>query len=252
MTRFILLLVLLVAAALANQSTTEPQESEFQKEILKFFNKTNESLNWLTRRAYEQDDQMIILNATYYRLDQMAKNADRRISQVNEERKKDREQLEALVNLTERHIKSIQNRFVPYCKVARSSNLKLLLNGKMYLFSHQNKGNWNYANEICTEKNLHLAIIRNQKDAQEVVAEAKRIISSHSWWVSAKNQGSGGRKDFRWNDETKLELDSPLWWDEADKTQNCVRIYDWPNGKLNSLECTDFRPFICELPNECY
>ncbi|XP_059482154.1 uncharacterized protein LOC132200583 isoform X2 [Neocloeon triangulifer] len=335
MARFFLLhIVLLVAAALANESSNKPPESEFQQEMLKNLNKTNEKLDRLmrivynqvveTRRAAEEQNEAQIkleknVNITNEKLerlrrivydqpmemrklaeeqneaqiklsnatnDQLTKAVDRRHNQtlegvkeavkilkettferfiklekqidqtleslayVKQAEKRQNQELAALTNLTESHIQIFQTRFLPHCNLARSSKLTLLSSGKMYFFSYPTQTNWTFANETCAKKGLHLATIRDQNEALTVAAEGKRIYSN-GWWVSAKNQGS--RNDFRWSDGTKLELDSPLWMDNADKKTDCVLIYHgWNKGKLNGFECTNIRPFVCELPSECY
>ncbi|XP_059474243.1 uncharacterized protein LOC132195942 isoform X2 [Neocloeon triangulifer] len=264
MARIFLLLVLLVAAALANESPTEPQELEFRQEILRRFDKTDETLKRLMKHVYdqavesrkvaEQQNEELIKssNATNDRFDQLAQIVDQRLNQilesvkqVEEERKNDREQLE-------RHILDFQTRFPPHCKLTRSSNLTLLSNGKKYFFSYPIRAQWASAKELCTEKGLHLATITDQNDAQVVAAEGKRIVSNKGWWVSANAIESGSGKDFQWHDGTQLRLDSPLWTDNGDKTKDCVRIFDWSDGKLDGFECTNYHHFICEMPNECY
>ncbi|XP_059470836.1 C-type lectin domain family 4 member D-like [Neocloeon triangulifer] len=134
-----------------------------------------------------------------------------------------------------------------YCNVARSSNLTTLSNGKKYSFI-QSYENWNSANETCAEMGLHLATLRDTKDAQVVAAEALKIETGPNWLVSArKSEG-----DFRWHDGTKLELNSTLWWGRAAKTHDCVYFYNWEAGKLNSYPCFFRFYVICELPTECY
>ncbi|XP_059471009.1 uncharacterized protein LOC132194002 [Neocloeon triangulifer] len=271
MARFFTPIVLLLAAALANESSNMPEEfAEFRQEVLKNLNKTKEMLYRLMRIVYEQPAEMRKLveeqkeelvkfaNATNDKLDQLAKNADQRYNQVSkkdsefeEKRKNDREKVDALANFTERHIKHFHIRFSSKCNLARFSNLTVLSNGKVYSF-HQTRANWNSANETCSKKGLHLATTKDSNDAQVVAAEAKRIHSSNVWWVSAKNQGSGSEKDFRWRDGTKLELESPLWMDSADKTKDCIYTHNWPKGKFYSSNCTNNYYFICELPSECY
>ncbi|XP_059483627.1 hepatic lectin-like [Neocloeon triangulifer] len=148
----------------------------------------------------------------------------------------------------------IQNRLPEHCNLARSSksNLTTLSNGKRYSFYPTEK-NWTSANETCAKMGLHLATIRDLNEAQIVAAEGNRIKKDDAWWVSAKNQGSGSEKEFHWSDGTKLELDSPLWMDNAYKKKDCVLIYHgWNKGKLTSNICNYGTPFICELPRECY
>ncbi|XP_059471010.1 C-type lectin domain family 4 member F-like [Neocloeon triangulifer] len=270
MARLVLLTILLVAAALANESPNKPEESEFQQEMLKNLNKTNEKLDRLMRIVFEQEVQtrkvaeqqkeelIRFSNVTNERLDQLAKNVNQRLDQVlekdkemEEKRKNDREKLDALANITERHIQFFQIRFPPHCNLARSSKLTMLSNGKIYSF-HPTYENWNSANETCVKKGLHLATITDLNEATLVAAEAKRIKKGTGWWVSAKNQASGSAKDFRWNDGSKLELDSPLWEENADKRYDCIHTYNWPKGKLYSHSCNSDQPFICELPSECY
>ncbi|XP_059471033.1 uncharacterized protein LOC132194019 [Neocloeon triangulifer] len=136
------------------------------------------------------------------------------------------------------------------CDRARSSKLTLLSNGKKYSF-HTTFKRWNDANETCANQGLHLATIKSQNEAELVAAAAERIEDT-GFWVSVKNQASGNRKDFRWQDGTKLELDSPLWSGGADKKKDCVYIFNWTRGKLNGYSCTERAYFICELPSECY
>ncbi|XP_059474332.1 C-type lectin domain family 4 member K-like [Neocloeon triangulifer] len=272
MARIFLLLVLLVAAAQANESPTEPQESQFRREILTYLNKTDEKLTQLMKMVFEQaveaqkaaEDQkrelITFSNATNDRFDQLAKAIDHldqrhnqtqeSVKHVEENRKIDREQLDSLANLTDSQIKLLK--VSAKCNVARSFTSTLLSTGKKYLFSLPMKKNWASAKEFCTEKSLHLATIRDQNDAQVVAAAGKRIVSNQGWWVSARNQGSGNQTDFQWHDGTQLGSDSPLWTDGDNKAKDCVRIFDWSSGNLNSFECTTDLFFICELPSECY
>ncbi|XP_059471001.1 C-type lectin domain family 4 member F-like [Neocloeon triangulifer] len=215
-----------------NQTLERVEEAEKgNEELLKYLNKaTSERFNRMEKQIYqvlEKDKEM------------------------EEKRQNDREKLDALANFTERHIQFFQIRFPTHCNLARLSNLTVLSNGKIYSF-HQTLENWTSANETCSKNGLHLATIRDQNEAQLVAAEAQRIIKGYAWWVSAKNLGRGSEKDFRWRDGTKLELDSPLWWEKADKTEDCVRTYNWTNRKLYSYPCNSDLPFICELPSECY
>ncbi|XP_059482435.1 C-type lectin domain family 4 member F-like isoform X2 [Neocloeon triangulifer] len=261
MARIFLLIVLLVAAALANEPSNKQQESEFQQEMLKNLNKTNENLDRFMRSVYEQvvvtrkaaeeqNEALIKFSvATNDRLDQMAKTTLEYVKQVG---KQQNQKLDALANLTEHHIQIFQTRFPPHCNLARSSKLTLLTNGKKYFFS-PTFTNWNSANETCAKMGLHLATIRDQNEALIVATGGKTFYPGNSCWVSAKNQGRGSEKDFRWSDGTKLALNSPLWMDKADKKKDCVLIYHgWNKGKLNGNICTINQPFICELPNECY
>ncbi|XP_059482434.1 T-cell surface glycoprotein YE1/48-like isoform X1 [Neocloeon triangulifer] len=286
MARIFLLIVLLVAAALANEPSNKQQESEFQQEMLKNLNKTNENLDRFMRSVYEQvvvtrkaaeeqNEALIKFSvATNDRLDQMAKtmiDAEKNLNETTNDRfnqlqkqneqtleyvkqvgKQQNQKLDALANLTEHHIQIFQTRFPPHCNLARSSKLTLLTNGKKYFFS-PTFTNWNSANETCAKMGLHLATIRDQNEALIVATGGKTFYPGNSCWVSAKNQGRGSEKDFRWSDGTKLALNSPLWMDKADKKKDCVLIYHgWNKGKLNGNICTINQPFICELPNECY
>ncbi|XP_059471002.1 C-type lectin domain family 4 member F-like [Neocloeon triangulifer] len=303
MARLVWLVVMLVAAAaLANDSSNKPEESEFRQELLKNLNKTNEMLNRLMRIVNQQPAEMRRLveeqkeevkqeliklsKTTNERFDRLANTADQRHNQTMErveeveknlnkttferfnrmekqiyqvlekdkemevKRKNDREKLDALANFTERHIQQLKIRFLPHCNLARLSNLTVLSNGKIYSF-HQTLANWSSANETCNKKGLHFATITDLNEATLVAAEAQRI-NVYYWLVSAKNQASGSAKDFRWRDGSKLELDSPLWKEDADKTEDCVRTYNWTNRKLYSYPCNSDLPFICELPSECY
>ncbi|XP_059470735.1 C-type lectin domain family 4 member G-like isoform X2 [Neocloeon triangulifer] len=185
-----------------------------------------------TRRLVEEQNEKLreelikLSNATNDRLDQLAKTVDQHQNQIFE-----------IINSLK-------------CIVARLSNLTLL-NCKIYSF-HQTFANWTSANEICNKNCLNLATIRDLNEAQLVAAEAQRIKKGYAWWVSAKNLGRGSEKDFLWRDGTKLELDSPMWVENGDKTQDCVRIHNWTNGKLQGYPCNSDQPFICELPSECY
>ncbi|XP_059471016.1 collectin-12-like [Neocloeon triangulifer] len=223
MARFLSLIVLLLASALANEFSNKPEESEFRREMLTNLNKTNEKLDQLMRIVLNQPVEMRKL--VEEQNDKLIKSADQRFNQL------------------------FRIRFSSKCNLARLSNLTLLSNGKMYSF-HPTAATWNSANETCSKKGLHLATIKDQNDAQVVAAEGRRLDEGNTWWVSAKNLES--EKDFRWQDGTKLELDSPLWTDGAGKTDDCVRIYNWAKGKLSSAKCSAYWYFICELPSECY
>ncbi|XP_059482155.1 uncharacterized protein LOC132200584 isoform X1 [Neocloeon triangulifer] len=287
MARFFLLGVLLAAAALANESSNMKQDSEFQQEMLKNLNKTNENLDRfmrivyeqvvVTRKAAEEQNEALIKFsvATNDRLDHMAKtmmDAEKNLNKTTNDRfnqlqkqneqtldylkqveKRQNQKFDTLANLTEHHIQFFQIRFPPHCNLARSTNLTLLSNGKMYFFSNPAEANWTSANETCTKMGLHLTTIRDQNEEKVVAAEGYRLHAAYELWVSATNQGSGSGKEFHWSDGTKLELDSPLWNVNADKTWDCVLIYHgWNMGKLATLPCDFTRPFICELPSECY
>ncbi|XP_059482157.1 C-type lectin domain family 4 member K-like isoform X2 [Neocloeon triangulifer] len=259
MARFFLLGVLLAAAALANESSNMKQDSEFQQEMLKNLNKTNENLDRfmrivyeqvvVTRKAAEEQNEALIKFsvATNDRLDHMAKtmmDAEKNLNKTTNDR---------FNQLQKQNEQFFQIRFPPHCNLARSTNLTLLSNGKMYFFSNPAEANWTSANETCTKMGLHLTTIRDQNEEKVVAAEGYRLHAAYELWVSATNQGSGSGKEFHWSDGTKLELDSPLWNVNADKTWDCVLIYHgWNMGKLATLPCDFTRPFICELPSECY
>ncbi|XP_059470946.1 uncharacterized protein LOC132193965 isoform X1 [Neocloeon triangulifer] len=284
MARFASMVVLLVAAALASQPSTKPEESEFRQKILQNLNETNQKLNQLIRIV---DDQVVetrkqneFSKASNDRLDQLARTVDLRLNQtverveqevknfnestferiyqlekqIDQEKRMeldDREKLDALVNLAGRHIQfSEQTLLAARCTLARSSKLTFLSNDKMYFFSYPINANWTSANETCSKRGLNFATIKDQNEAKVVAAEAHRIHTG-AWWVSAKNQASGSEKDFRWNDGTKLELDSPMWVEGADKRKDCVLLYN-AKGKLNSCPSNFNQPFICELPSQCF
>ncbi|XP_059488989.1 C-type lectin domain family 4 member F-like [Neocloeon triangulifer] len=158
----------------------------------------------------------------------------------------------------EQHNKSENSDYLVKCPLARFANLTMLSNGKMYSF-HQIYENWNAANESCNKMGLHLATIKDQKDAQVVAEEGQKFGKWEVWWVSAKNSGIEGRRDFRWHDGTKLEMDSPLWKAGADKTEDCVFIFNYGNNdhcpnskKLHTYLCNYVYYFICELPSSCF
>ncbi|XP_059470859.1 uncharacterized protein LOC132193922 [Neocloeon triangulifer] len=152
---------------------------------------------------------------------------------------------ESLVALRLDHFKQL-NEPKKKCPPADSINLKTLSNGKKYFFN-STAVNWSRANELCDKQGLHLVKIKDLHDTQIWMTEL-----SYAWWVSVKNQGTGGEKDFRWRDGTKLDLNSPLWWENADKTHDCVYINTWRKGKLNSHPCYGTSYTVCELPRECY
>ncbi|XP_059470947.1 uncharacterized protein LOC132193965 isoform X2 [Neocloeon triangulifer] len=165
MARFASMVVLLVAAALASQPSTKPEESEFRQKILQNLNETNQKLNQLIRIV---DDQVVetrkqneFSKASNDRLDQLARTVDLRLNQtverveqevknfnestferiyqlekqIDQEKRMeldDREKLDALVNLAGRHIQfSEQTLLAARCTLARSSKLTFLSNDKM-------------------------------------------------------------------------------------------------------------------------
>ncbi|XP_059471078.1 uncharacterized protein LOC132194042 [Neocloeon triangulifer] len=255
MARFVFLLVSLVVAVLASESSTKASQSE---EILNNLNTTNEKLDQLikqvleTRKLVEEQNEKLIKfsNETNDRLAQLDSIVNQHHNQAEEKRKNDEEKLNALANITERHIQFFQSRFPTHCNVARSAILKTLSNGKKYFF-HPTQANWNSANETCSNQGLQLATFRDQNDAQVVAAETSRIYDG-GCWVSAKNSVIRGEKDFRWRDGTNFELNSPLWKDKPSMLEDCVYTFNWAKGKLNTWSCTKSLHFICELPSECY
>ncbi|XP_059488982.1 neurocan core protein-like [Neocloeon triangulifer] len=131
-----------------------------------------------------------------------------------------------------------------------SSELKLLSNGKKYMFSYRSNylgypTNWVKANETCAELNLHLATFHDETDLKAVWAETQTFLPLFGWWVSAKKD-----VDFLWHDGTKLKLDSPLWREEkVEKGHDCVYVSSFGKGKLNSNPCETNFFFICEQPD---
>ncbi|XP_059488981.1 uncharacterized protein LOC132204477 [Neocloeon triangulifer] len=135
------------------------------------------------------------------------------------------------------------------CRLANLAKLSTLSNGKKYSF-HTKHVKWTVANEICEKQGLHLATLKSPKDLQLVFTEAGKIKPGQSWWLSAKNHGKKGQSDFRWHDQSKLELNSSLWKVNADKEKDSVYIYY--TGNLNSMQNLYEMYFICELPDKCY
>ncbi|XP_059488579.1 uncharacterized protein LOC132204225 [Neocloeon triangulifer] len=268
MLRFYLLHFIVLTTVLAedqkqtNQSQPRVVE-EFQAELTKNVKETNQKLDRLMRLVYDQAveirnlaenenvEQKKKFDATNLRLENLSQISDERYNQTvlaaeNFNKK--------LMDLAQRNQQEFENiKFFLRCP-GRLANLTTLSNGKKYLFSYPTYyGNWNFAKETCSKNGLQLATIRNLVDAHVVVAEIKKNYGGHGCWVSAKNSGIGGRKEFRWHDGTKLELSSPLWTGGVAKNDECVFIYDYSSeGKLNCNECTTYYYFICELPSECY
>ncbi|XP_059471015.1 C-type lectin domain family 4 member F-like [Neocloeon triangulifer] len=231
MARFFSLLALLFAAALANESATKQEEFNFRQEMLKNLNRTNEKLEKLMTIIFDQ-----VLETR-----KVAEEQTKLANQTLENTKQQNQKLEELSRIADRHFQS----FMANCNVARlATNVVTLSNGKNYYFD-TNAKTWAGAKDFCTQKGLQLASIADENDVKVVGA------LGHNLWVSAKSEGSGSQKVFRWQDGTKLELNSSLWKEDADKTQECVRIYNWSGGTLNSHSCTDLRPFICQMPSEC-
>ncbi|XP_059471014.1 uncharacterized protein LOC132194006 isoform X2 [Neocloeon triangulifer] len=235
MARFVLLIVLLFAAGMANESSNKVVETR------KVAQEQNEKLNKFS-------------NATNDRFEQIAKKVDQRHNQTLEDVKRQNQKLDELSEIAERLVQLFQGKFPAPpspCILARSANLKMLSNGKKYFFS-TNKKTWTSANVTCARLGLHLATIANLTDAQVVIEEGKKMHGRNVWWVSAKNQGRGSEIEFRWQDGTKLESDSPLWADGATKTDDCVYIYNYNKGKLYSHPCSGTTNILCELPKQCY
>ncbi|XP_059486728.1 uncharacterized protein LOC132203175 [Neocloeon triangulifer] len=137
------------------------------------------------------------------------------------------------------------------CDRARLANLQNLPNGKKYFF-HHTSFDWFRAHDTCNNMGLRLATLKNQEDIEEVFNAGRNIDKWSIWWLSAKNQGFGDQMDYRWHDQTILDIDSSLWYSYANKRSDCVHLTHSDNGKLNSLSCSMERSFVCELPTECY
>ncbi|XP_059471012.1 uncharacterized protein LOC132194004 isoform X2 [Neocloeon triangulifer] len=220
MARFSMLILLLFAAALANESSNKVVE---------------------TRKVAEE--QTKLANATNEKLDQLAKTVEQHHNQTLEYVMQQNQKLD---QFPKEMIISAQ------CMLARSATLHTLSNGKKYHFNRTSDNTWFAVNETCARLGLHMATITDLRDAKVVSEEGERIIGSYAPWVSAKNQGRGSKRDFRWQDGTKLELNSPLWEHDADKTQDCVYIFKGNKNKLNTLQCFATSRILCELPRECY
>ncbi|XP_059470806.1 hepatic lectin-like [Neocloeon triangulifer] len=232
-------LMLFILASVLAENSAKTRELEMLEELTKNWNEMNEKLNRLSQIVY---DQMRNFNESNQRLNDLAAVAEKRQNQNFEELS------QKLGNLaTQQQHEHDAIKLSIKC-LGKSANLKTLSNGKKYSFLHVTAVNWTLANETCTNLGLNLATIRDQNEAEVVAEEAQRTNYHNGWWVLARNSG----EDFHWQDGTKLELDSPLWKDGADKSQDCVRIYNWNGGKLDSLSCAELRFFICELPSDCY
>ncbi|XP_059468797.1 uncharacterized protein LOC132192725 [Neocloeon triangulifer] len=227
MARFVFLLVLLVAAALASESATKAQESE----QLKIFNEMNQKLKQLTKLVHDQ-----------------VEVANQRHNQT----------LESLAE-NHKHLEDIETTL--RCVKARAgAGLTLLANGKSYSFQLASK-NWSSANETCVKQGLQLATIRDEYDLMRVVRQGREVDRDiNSWWVSAKNSANGDVKDFRWHDGTQLESNSTLWKKDDQANEDCVRIYyylnpynrnSFTNAQLYRHSCTESTYYVCELPSEC-
>ncbi|XP_059470701.1 C-type lectin domain family 1 member B-like isoform X2 [Neocloeon triangulifer] len=215
MLRFLLIFVGLVTTILANNPQQIDTSSKILEELTKNANETSEKLNRLTKLVYDQEK---TLKSFDQKLNDLAKQTNKQFEDVNS-----------------------------FVRCAPDSLLTALPNGKKYLFSHSSSVEWKEANETCTKQGLLLATIKDEDDASVIASVGRRISPHRGWWVSAKNSG-GEKKDFRWRDGSKLELDSPLWARDVDKADDCVRIHN----KLDSLPCDSHWYFICELPTECY
>ncbi|XP_059479057.1 C-type lectin domain family 4 member K-like [Neocloeon triangulifer] len=222
---FVSLLFFLVAAALATEPAIRAQESDFRQEILRMFNETNQNMNILTK-LHQQT-----------------------LEYVKQVEKQQNQKLDALSRVAERHLQY----FLANCNVALSANLKALTNGKKYSF-HSTVIEWANARDSCAKQGLHLASIGDQSDAEALWAATQNVSPNTYWWVSAKNAGSWTKKNFRWHDGTKLEMDSPLWKAEAQKTADCVVAANWGNGtlKVEARPCINDYYYICQLPTECF
>ncbi|XP_059489090.1 uncharacterized protein LOC132204546 [Neocloeon triangulifer] len=137
------------------------------------------------------------------------------------------------------------------CKLSNSAKLVTLVNGKKYSFNDTQVA-WSVAKETCNRQGLHLASLKDSNDFRVVTDEAQKIVGSKTaWWVSARNSEGESQKNFRWHDGLKLELNSPLWSNKANKTQDCVYITWYEDKKLSTNPCDYNYNFVCEQPIEC-
>ncbi|XP_059473578.1 uncharacterized protein LOC132195528 [Neocloeon triangulifer] len=118
------------------------------------------------------------------------------------------------------------------CNVARFADLKKAANDKKYFFAYhplQHESNWTTAHSVCSKMNLHLAQIKDIFELLAVYTEASRVDDSErkGWWLSAKYADSEEGPGNFWHDGTKLEENSPMWRENANKTSGCV--YFWTN-----------------------
>ncbi|XP_059471007.1 uncharacterized protein LOC132194000 isoform X2 [Neocloeon triangulifer] len=261
MARFFLLIVLLFAAVLANASSHKVVETrKVAEEQTKLANATNDKLDQLAKNVDQHQDQTMerieeaakenkqLLKTVNERLD----NLENQNNQTLEDVKRQNQKLDELSKIAERLVQLFEEKFSPQespCNLSRSASLKTLSNGKKYHFN-KTAITWAGANETCSQMGLHMATITNLTDAQVILEEGEKSFGGHNWWTSATNQAS--EKDFRWHDGTKLDLDSSLWRVNADKTEDCVYIADWVNGKLSTWLCSGKSNLLCELPGKCY
>ncbi|XP_059474761.1 uncharacterized protein LOC132196260 [Neocloeon triangulifer] len=291
MLRLGLLPFLVVAAVLANDpkqidQPSKNEETEFQKGLMTSVEATNENLKRLAKLFYEQMGEMKKLaeeqeknfNATNQRLDEMAQLSDDRHRQGTEELKNHANETDRKLNDLDRLVKqSLENvkhvdqkldesaalakrqnqhfdrRFSSNCNLARSASLTQLSNGKQYLFLTTG-GNWTQVRDRCAEKGLQMITLKNMNDHNLVWQKIKELLGESYYWVSARNTGNSGQMDYRWHDGSKLELNSDLWKDNANKTLGCVEMkYGSNNGKLSGETCNySGSKSVCELPSECY
>ncbi|XP_059474762.1 uncharacterized protein LOC132196261 [Neocloeon triangulifer] len=289
MLRLGLLPFLVVAAVLANdpkqidQPTKNDKMTEFQKGLMTSVEATNENLKRLAKLFYEQmveikklaEEQEKNFNATNQRLDEMvqlsddrhrqgteeirnqANETDRKLNDLDRLVKRNLENLNRKVDnsaaLAERHYQLFESRYPTYCKRARSNSLTELSNGKKYLFLTTG-GNWSQVRDRCAEKGLQMITLKNLNDLNLVWQKAKELIGDKYLWVSVRNFGNSDQADYRWQDGFKLELNSDLWTNGANKTLGCVEMRTGSNnGKLSGETCNySGSKSVCELPSECY
>ncbi|XP_059470911.1 uncharacterized protein LOC132193946 [Neocloeon triangulifer] len=258
MLRFLLVFFsALFAIALANVPQTRNVEKAegFSNELVQ---RNEKLLDRLTKLVYDQiveirnlvmeqnEEQKKNFNATNRKMEELANLVDKRHNQTLETFNR------KLSDLAKQHQKEFEDiKTSIRCTAARRADLTMLANGKKYSL-HETEMSWYYANETCVSQGLHLATIKDQKDAEVVAKHCQRVAQWYGFWVSAKNSASGVEKDFRWHDGTKLELDNQSWKDDAERTEDCVFIYNWSDGKLNTNSCAGTWYVICELPSECY
>ncbi|XP_059473845.1 uncharacterized protein LOC132195697 [Neocloeon triangulifer] len=141
----------------------------------------------------------------------------------------------------------------PHCAaVNRTINLETLANGKKYFFSRWYVLTFDLAIAGCKEFGLHLAHPKNQADLDALHKRAD-YYDEHWWFYGARNFAEPGEAfDYRWEDGTKLEENSPLWGEGADLSRGCVDLWIRVDSKLRTSDCTRPQFFVCEVPAECY
>ncbi|XP_059488577.1 uncharacterized protein LOC132204223 [Neocloeon triangulifer] len=201
----------------------------------------------LKRQVLQLKEEKSILGESETRLQEQISNLTREKSEVAKAAQKAKVTCDLMIKVKDFLLEKWSNRSAvdqaKFCGLSRALNLRTLSNGKKYLYNYPRSANWDLANENCERQGLHLVTLADVNDLQVVSAEAARINPTWTWWVSAKNYGVGGEKDFRWKNGQELPVDSDMWQQTAALRRECVIISPHGSRKLSTAPTCDVSYF---------